>query len=142
MQQACVPHLLDAGELAVVWQKGCAMKLETILNAYSIASTRLTLKLYSGFYLEEWIAWKLERQKQAFRARILRMDAEKDKEIKWLTRTSREQIEVLERTIIHQRGVDAEKDARIKELEKGLDWANNIIEQLTEGKKCLAYLSQ
>ena len=59
------------------------MKLETYLNAIILADKRLALCRF-GFdnkWRKYWDVRKLERQAHAFRARILRMDAEKDVQI-------------------------------------------------------------
>ena len=59
------------------------MKLETYLNAYIAAWTQY----------DWWVNRRKHRQMKAFRARILRMDAEKDKRIRGLVNYVDELIE-------------------------------------------------
>ena len=93
MQQPDLPPRLDAGELALVWRT--AMKLETILKAYDQSIHRLNIINFSlaplaiGDYKHE----KYWRMSRAFRARILRMDAEKEKEIARLEKQYEDSIE-------------------------------------------------
>ena len=73
------------------------MKIETILNAFEIARARTDWLSYTGIATD-----KDYRQRLAFRARILKMFEEKDKE--------NEQLVVLSEELVKK------KDARIAEL--------------------------
>ena len=81
------------------------MKIETILNAMERA--RFKAAQIKGYK-------KHDLQYRAFRARIIKMDAEKDDFIEW----AHEALEYYYDEDLAQRKQIAEKDARIAELEE------------------------
>ena len=90
------------------------MKLETILDA--MVRANIDVRYYRGFLGENT---KRVRQYHAFRARILRMDAEKDLEIELLKTEKLQMGKKLGRIGIDLHHKDRElaaKDARIAEL--------------------------
>ena len=83
------------------------LTMETILDA-------MTETIYEAWYRYQWTPWllkKRERQYRAFRARILRLDAEKDRDIRLL----KDGNMILAKLMVER---VADKDARIAELEK------------------------
>ena len=109
------------------------MKLETYLNAMQFAQARYIkggilheLDPYSAVHIN---LVKLDRQFNTFRARILKMDADKDKRIKDLLadyascytkyKTSKDFLAMRDREIV-------EKDKRIADMLQNCDYKSGI----------------
>ena len=93
------------------------MRIETILNAMNFAQARAINSDLDLAHLRDYHN-RSERQYRTFRARILRMDAEKDEEIRFqqqLNKVSNGQIDGLKKDV-------AEKDAEIARLNKLVKW--------------------
>jgi len=115
------------------------MELKTILDAMLMADRRRIAPAHI-----QRITPNVQRQYRAFRARILRMDAEKDARIVYLE----ERVDFLDRLLPAKNPIDAthdyveeleqeckEMDARIAELEGFIDRHNqNVLDAFNKEK--------